>query len=386
MVGIVVKDTTCCLPWNHLATHPNGNVTLCCQTEMANGIGFSKDKSNNLLNMDTTSVPDILNSHSFNLVREEMLLGKEPKACSRCYQAERNGEWNKRQHENLKFNWKSPNRINVVTDDLEFLELRLGNVCNLACATCNSFSSSKWKQDEIKLSKKLPWFTAYDSAQASWFESVEFYAKLAEQSKNVKVIYINGGEPFLIKAHKRLLDDLIAQGVAGEIELEYSTNVTILPEEFLSVWAHFKKVTIMLSVDDIGQRNDWLRWPSKWADVEKNILWYRDNKLDNMIIMVCQTISAMNIFNLHELYDFCKKHQIHHTSNFVFSPVWFSGAVIEPRLKDQLRKELSDLNLQQFESWISSPFDPELLAKLKDLCINLDDIRQISSKNIFKIL
>ena len=62
MVGIVVKDTTCCLPWNHLATHPNGNVTLCCQTEMANGIGFSKDKSNNLLNMDTTSVPDILNS------------------------------------------------------------------------------------------------------------------------------------------------------------------------------------------------------------------------------------------------------------------------------------------------------------------------------------
>jgi hypothetical protein len=200
---------------------------------MANGIGFSKDKSNKLLNMDTTSVPDILNSHSFNLVREEMLLGKEPKACSRCYQAERNGEWNKRQHENLKFNWKSPNRINVVTDDLEFLELRLGNVCNLACATCNSFSSSKWKQDEIKLSKKLPWFTAYDSAQASWFESVEFYAKLAEQSKNVKVIYINGGEPFLIKAHKRLLDDLIVQGVAGEIELEYSTNVTILPEEFL---------------------------------------------------------------------------------------------------------------------------------------------------------
>jgi len=31
-----MSKTFCPLPWNHLATHPNGSVTLCCESDMEN--------------------------------------------------------------------------------------------------------------------------------------------------------------------------------------------------------------------------------------------------------------------------------------------------------------------------------------------------------------
>jgi MoaA/NifB/PqqE/SkfB family radical SAM enzyme len=380
-------DKTCCLPWNHLATHPNGFVTLCCQARMEDGSGFAQNQPGKFMNMDNHDLLEILNSQSFRGTREKMYKGIEPHPCTRCYEAERRGEWNKREYENKRFNWQPRTNVIVGPGDLEFIELRLGNVCNLACVTCNSISSSKWRGDELAIANELPWFKEYlpPEVKSRWFEDEQWYARLAELSANVKRIYINGGEPFLVKAHKRLLADLVAMGVAENIELEYSTNTTILPTDFLDTWKHFKRVTIMLSVDDLGERNEWIRWPSKWTTTNDHLHWYRDNQRDNMFAMVCQTINSLNVFHVADFVDYCHQLNLHHTANFVFEPSWFSAATLTDSEKEQLLTELKPLKLQQLEVWLSTKYNSETKNKQQEFIGSLNKIRNISSNDFARI-
>lgn len=383
----MIKDTTCCLPWNHLATHPNGNVSLCCQAKLDDGSGFAKSQGQ-FLNLENRKVIEILNADSFVNVREQMIKGEIPNTCVRCFDAESNGEWSKRIFENRRFEWNPVNLKKYTSEgNLEFLELRLGNVCNLACATCNSISSSKWVKDEIFLSDKLPWYkeiTYIESKRYKWFEDESFYEKLADENPKIQTIYINGGEPFLIKAHKRLLEKLIEQNKSQKISLEYSTNVTVLPIDYIELWKEFKSVNIMLSVDDIGHRNNWLRWPSRWEDIDKNIYWYIENKLENMDLMVCQTVSSLNVFYINELLDYCRKLNLKHTANFVYSPEIFSAKSLNDNKKESLLNKLKKYNLSQLESWLNLTYDYNSEKKLLEFLKELDNLRKLDSR-IFEL-
>jgi len=379
----MIEDTSCCLPWNHLATHPNGNVSLCCQANLDNGSGFAKSQ-NKLLNLENQKVINILNADSFINVRKEMIEGIKPNACMRCFDAESKGEWSKRIFENRRFNWSPVNLKDRIDEgNLEFLELRLGNVCNLACATCNSISSSKWVKDEIRIANKLPWYkeiTYIENNRYKWFEDEMFYENIAEKNLNLKTIYINGGEPFLIKAHKKLLEKLIERGESQKISLEYSTNVTTTPVEYIDLWKKFKSVNIMLSIDDIDERNNWLRWPSQWHDIDQNINWYVNNKLENMDLIICQTVSALNIFYIDDLITYCNKLNIKHTANFVYFPEIFSSKSLNINEKNFLLNKYKGYNLSQLKSWLQIEYDPIFRNRLVEFIKEIDQLRKIDSK------
>lgn len=377
------NNVTCCLPWNHLATHPNGAVSLCCQAKLDDASGFASTNSK-ILKLDYNSVIDIINSDTFIDTRKKMIEGIKPETCSRCYAAEDKNEWSKRIFENKRFNWNPLDlKEKVLEGELEFIELRLGNVCNLACATCNSISSSKWIRDEKKLAEKMSWYkdiTYIETNNYKWFENEKFYEDLAEKNPSLKKIYINGGEPFLIKAHKRLLEKLIELKRAGEISLEYSTNVTIIPSDYIELFKNFNKVTVMLSVDDIGLRNDWLRWPSSWENINNNIDWYLMNSLSNMDLILCQTVSCLNVFYVDQMIKYCTERNIAYTSNFVFHPKIFSASSLDNDKKERIKKNLDGTNLSQLNSWLSIPYDKASKNKLNDFLNNLDELRNIDSR------
>lgn len=388
-----MEAKTCCLPWNHLATHPNGAVSLCCQTDMTNGLGFASSPDGVLHNLESSSVYAIVNSESFKKVRLEMASGVEPKACHRCYENERLGGFSLRLQENKKYGW-TESRSSVMSDgtiipDLEYIELRLGNVCNLKCVTCNSVSSAKWIVDEQKLEKKISWFKSLKGTkQASWFLSEGFYEELSEH-KNLKTIYINGGEPLLVKEHKTLLENLVLFGRAKEIELKYSTNLTIKDEEAVELWSQFKNVELMLSLDDLGSRNDYLRYPSKWDQLEKNLAWYLKSKVEDSII-ICQTVSALNAEFCSELVLFCQANNIKHTLNLVESPSYLGAASISEENRRKIlsfKNILGEENTAKIHAWLErTPYSIESFSKLKEFMSGIDEIRQANSKNLFPIL
>jgi hypothetical protein len=67
------------------------------------------------------------------------------------------------------------------------------------------------------------------------------------------------------------LELCIRSGRASEIELSYNTNLTVLPERVSSLWPHFRSVSLLCSVDGFGAVNDYIRRPSRWSDIDRNL-------------------------------------------------------------------------------------------------------------------
>ena len=382
----------CHLMWKGLSTHPNGSVSACCQADFSNPNSFART-NNEMLFLGKSSLEEIRNSDSFNQIRLNMLAGQEPPQCHRCYDTERSGGQSKRQQENSTFNWTENDALTNVDGSidtpLQFIELRLGNTCNLACITCNSVSSSKWHRDEQALAKKIEWFKIFEnSKQTRWFESEEFYENLAEISNHVSKIYINGGEPLLIKQHKVLLQKLIDMGVSSNIKLEYSINLTITDSEFIDLWNNFKYVVVQLSIDAVGEMNNYLRYGSDFSKIVENLEWFIANKPENTYYMICQTLSAINYLEVPVLVDFFKKYDLNVNVNPVYSPSYFSAAALVEEEKEQVLHSISKVDNQQMQFavklWLeNNPYDYNERKKMKEVLSALDETRR-TSYNLYR--
>jgi organic radical activating enzyme len=275
-----------------------------------------------------------------------MLNGVEPDACKRCYDDERMGLRSKRIEENERYfshdiahNTQDDGSISL---DFEFIELRLGNVCNLRCRTCNPASSTKWIRDHKMLENKLSFVTKYGNVErGTWYESDTFWEDLLNNSKNVKRIYINGGEPTLIKKHFSYLERLIETGLNKNIELWYNLNLTNVDDELLEYWKQFKKCTISASIDDLGERNEYIRTNSVWHTTLENL---RKLKNESWIeLSVVQTVSLYNIEHVDEFYEFMvhqEKIPVH--INWVYDPVFQQAWHLEDEKKYAIIKKCRD--------------------------------------------
>lgn len=379
-----MSDTLCVLPWMHLATHPNGGASLCCRSNHTKAISWAKKTdSHSLIMLDTDTVTDIMNSDKFNEVRQAMLDGKRPIECEGCWQDEDSGIKSKRQYENERWQHIIPlleKSAKLQNIDLRYVELRLGNICNNACLTCNSYSSSKWYPDEKKIAKVLPWFELRTLENFKWFENPEFYKDLAEKSKSVEEIYINGGEPTLIKAHFSYLNDLISMGVSKNVHLVYSLNMMDIPDNLIELWKEFKQVTVNASIDDIGLRNFYIRYPTQWDETLSSI--DKLNKVKNVSWHVTQTVSILNVHALPDLGDWLKttyNKTPHH--NYVLYPDYLSLSALPEFYKEELRNyyldKLPEHQRIELMNKLKVQYQPNLLLKAKQFITAVDATRKI---------
>jgi organic radical activating enzyme len=355
-----MSNTFCPLPWMHLATHPEGKVTLCCVSDHTNNMSVAKNEGVEL-NLNRNKVIEIVNSDYFVQVRNEMLGGIKPQACMRCYNEEDAGLKSKRKLELSKFG--SNYSGTVITPDLKFIELRLGNLCNVKCRTCNPSSSTQWITEYDKLQNTLPFVVKYPlKIDTNWTQSDEFWDDLLENSKNVELIYINGGEPTLVEKHWNYLERLIERGLHKQVKLWYSINMTNLPDKLLDIWKQFKEVEIHCSIDDIGERNSYIRKGTNWNDVETNLEKIRDNSW--IQASVTQTVSWMNIFYVDEFKEYFNKLGMRTQSNLVYDPKFYSISILPKSLKSVLSNKLtnfdyllehvsSDINIDIFEQGLA---------------------------------
>lgn len=337
-----MSDTFCSLPWIHLASHPHGGVTLCCVSDHTKSINRARNFAGNkveFLDLNRNSVSEIMNSDYFKQTRLQMIAGEKPAACHRCYKEEEGGVRSKRVEENAKFGFTVEQAIaatqqdGTIPVDLQFIELRLGNLCNVKCVSCNPASSSKWSGEYMKLQQELKFVTKYDATiNSSWTESDKFWDDLLEHSKNVSVIYVNGGEPTLVEKHWVYLEKLIEGGLNAQITLWYNINMTNVPDKLLTLWKQFKSVQVTCSIDDLGERNEYIRRGTKWETVIANL-----DKLQQetwIKLSVCQTIGWMNIYYLPEFHEFMKRRNLHVHMNFIYDPVFLSAAHLPLPVKD----------------------------------------------------
>ena len=374
-----MTDTFCPLPWTHLATHPEGKSTLCCVSDHKNNMSAARTHGKVLNFNDGKKVIEIMNSDYYVKVRQQMKEGIKPGACLRCYVEEESLITSKRELELARFGRDFIDNNGVIEPNLKFIELRLGNLCNVRCRTCNPASSSQWVTEYQQLEVDLQFVTHYDKIDTFWTQSDKFWDDLLDSSKQVELIYINGGEPTLVEKHWHYLERLIERGLHKQVKLWYSINMTNVPDKLLEIWKQFKEVEVHCSIDDIGDRNSYIRKGTRWEDVETNLKKLQDNPW--LKFSVTQTVSWMNIYYVKEFKEYFDTLGIQTQSNLVYDPKFYSISILPEQFKERLRERLEGFDY--LLEHVSSDINIDLFKRGLEFNDYLDNNRNESFETIF---
>lgn len=317
------SKTFCILPWIHFATRPNGDMRLCCSANASGAgenhtVGLVKNEKGQPANFGRETPMSAWNNEYMKDVRLTMLEGKIPASCSKCIAEESRGVASKRIWEtgswmedgiDVEELIKQTEEDGTVPEKLVYLDLRLGHTCNLKCVMCSPHDSSQWVSDHKKMyplfqAKELKEQMSWDRKEFNnkWHENPDFWKEMYAQIPNLKQVYFAGGEPLMIREHKWFLEEIIRQGYADKILVRYNTNGLLVNDEIIELWKKFKKVKVGFSIDAVGDRNYYIRYPSDWDTIERN-LHKLDNTPDNIQVSIA---TAIQILNIKHLADFAK--------------------------------------------------------------------------------
>jgi MoaA/NifB/PqqE/SkfB family radical SAM enzyme len=300
------QEKFCVLPWVSLETSPIGTVRPCCLAEEE-----IVDNAGDKFNLSTAQFSTIQNSQYMRNLRREFLDGKQPQTCRKCFREERAGRTSKRMHTLDRLKHMLPEQDwTIDSKPLMFLDLKLGNICNLKCRICGSWSSSTFATEELQFLSPTEKKSSHHYTmlkQGAWpRENPTFWSEIDKVVDQIQYIEFTGGEPFMIREHFDMLQGLVHRGIAGNIEIHYNTNGTQYPEDAADIWKHFKLVEIAISVDDIGARFEYQRSNAVWAEVVANIERFKElrRNYSNIQLQFCCTVNVFNVYYLEDLANY----------------------------------------------------------------------------------
>lgn len=299
------------LPWISIETSPIGTARPCClardEITKIDGTKFDLNKDN---------LETIYHSEYMQNLRKQFLNGEKPETCKLCWDEEAAGRTSKRINSRIrlkelysKVDWENDN-----PDQLWFLDLKLGNICNLKCRICGSWSSSKWAVEELDYMPKdfdKKQHVAYQwLKQGAWPQNPDtnFWSNLKTLLPNIKYLEFTGGEPWLIQEHIDLLKYAVEQGYSKNIDIHYNTNATQLPEDLVQLWKDFGRVDIAFSIDNVGRRFEYERHGAKWQQANQIIdaIHELQKTYKNITTQLCFTVNIQNVLYIDELLVWAK--------------------------------------------------------------------------------
>ena len=310
---MALPEKICMLPWISIETSPIGTARPCClakdEITKPNGSKYS---------LRENTLEEIYHSDYMQDLRKDFLVGNKPETCQRCWDEEAAGRTSKRINSRIRLKeyYNSVDFQNIDPDQLWFVDLKLGNICNLKCRICGSWSSSKWAKEEIDyipelLDRKTHLAYTYLKDGAWPRESEVFWDNLKTLLPNIKYFEFTGGEPFLIEQHFELLRYAVETGDSKHIEIHYNTNGTVFPEQ-AELWANFKHVEIAFSIDNVGDRFEYERYGADWNLVQANIAKFTVLRSSKISTQLCTTINIQNVYYLPELCDWISTQTFDH--------------------------------------------------------------------------
>jgi len=333
----------CNLPWDHLSVHPHGLSSVCCEANFDSPQSTASTNTNPIRIKD--GIEATINSDTYKSIRKEMVEGKVPEACLSCWKVEQAGGKSKRQHvtnKDIDYSIEEDGGIKV---DLKNVELRLGNFCNLKCRGCNAESSTSWISDYYKLKDEVRLPSSYDKLKKAeytdytWTDSNEFYDDLINNARNMELLQISGGEPFLVDKHAYLVDRLVNEGIAKNLTVAYVTNANYSFDKIKPVLdrlKEFKKVVLSVSIDDVAERNTYMRSLSNWNLTIKNLKRYV-NEYPSFDITVTQTFNILNFMYAEELYLYLRNEglDLHIVNNHILNPDYMNANILQKEVRQE---------------------------------------------------
>lgn len=345
----IPHDKFCVLPWVSLEATPIGTVHTCCLNEM----DIVDDSGKPFVLSEANDLTKIQSSNCMQAMRQQFLDGQQPASCNKCWNEEDAGRTSKRMHTLKRLD-------HMITDTewtadakpLMFLDLKLGNICNLKCRICGSWSSSTFAVEELEFVPIAHKKTSHHYQmikQGAWArDNQDLWASIDTIADQIRYLEFTGGEPFMIKEHFQFLETIVDKGIAGQVEIHYNTNGTQFPDNAEDIWQHFKCVEIAFSIDDVNNRFEYQRSNAIWEKVEHNIarfLAMRDRN-PNIRLQVCITVNAFNIMYLEGVANWADKQGFDFIYwNMLHQPSHLSIASLPDTVKQQVKDTLDNISV-----------------------------------------
>jgi MoaA/NifB/PqqE/SkfB family radical SAM enzyme len=300
-----LPKTICMLPWVSIETSPMGTTRPCCLAH-----DEITDENGKKYDLNETNLEVVYRSKYMQDLRKQFRAGEKPKTCQRCWDEEDAGRDSKRIHSRVRLKelYKQVDWANDNPDQLWFVDLKLGNICNLKCRICGSWSSSKWAEEEMNYVKEYTnpkEHIAYTwLKQGAWpRKTTTFWDNMKALLPNIKYFEFTGGEPWMIKEHFELLQFAADQGYSNKIDIHYNTNGTQSGIEYFNLWQQFGRVDIAFSIDNVGPRFEYERYGANWnkANVIIDEVHVKQEYMKNITTQLCFTINIQNVYYLDEL-------------------------------------------------------------------------------------
>lgn len=303
---MILPTTICMLPWISIEASPMGTTRPCCMAheEITDATGKKYD-------LNETNLEEAYHSEYMQDLRRQFRAGEKPETCKRCWDEEDAGRDSKRINSQIRLKelYKQVDWANDDPDQLWFVDLKLGNICNLKCRICGSWSSSKWAEEELAYMPKD--FNKKEHIAYTWLKSgawprktETFWENMRALLPNIKYFEFTGGEPWMIQEHFDLLEYAVSTGDSKHIDIHYNTNSTQDPLPHAEIWKHFGRVDIAFSIDNVGDRFEYERYGANWTranEIIDEVHTLQQGYGINITTQLCFTINIQNVYYLDEL-------------------------------------------------------------------------------------
>ena len=375
------NDTFCALPWINLSTDVNGSLRPCCK--------FAQPDTTNeyqLPNMKEGSLDILWNDQRFQNLRQAFLDGKKPKECQSCWDEESAGinSFRVQFAKDKKIDTSTMLFEPIVTSGPRAMDLKLNNVCNLKCRICGPQASSTFlKEYQEQFNITVEGSDYWISNKILGTSNEEVINKWAEDLIHLE---ITGGEPMASPENIKVLDLLIKSGNAKNITILLNTNGTLYNKKFLDHILQFKEIKMCISVDDLGPRLEYERYPTEWNTIQDNIskfLELRKNN-SNLFLTLCPTVSSFNIYYLTDYLQWSKSLGIFTYYNILHYPPSHSVKNLPDKLKEIVAERLTAKEFNIVKNFLHLSRDNDSLIK-QFISKNeeLDKFRQQDFKTTF---
>lgn len=344
--------TFCAAPWFSLRTNTDGSFAPCCQFSP----GLSKFQGKKNFTVDNDSIEEWRNSDYMKQVRQQLKNGKKIEECKKCWEKEKNNIISLRQEINdsvtdnqgneLQNTWinsffKNPDRkIPLLTADV-----KISNLCNHSCVMCNPYDSSiifkKWYREKEnmfvkeEIKKNQNYFNDIKSVNKKKYSYDMLFEVLKYPIKHLKFL---GGEPLLEKKLLKILSQ-ISDEKKKNISLHFITNGSVDIHEVVKRYhLDYRSISISISLEGVGDVQEWARKGSSWQTVEKNIILAKNN---NIQVSIAHTVQMGTILRLDALLRWCQENQLPITFTYLDNPHYLSADNLSTVLKETIMEKIS---------------------------------------------
>lgn len=298
--------TNCWFAYKGLSIDQDFNLKPCGKSELIFG---------------TYDSPAILQNDKYRKFSYEIFDNKTPEQCFNCTQRENRGLQSRRTYH---YDWFTQTK----QYELEFLDLTLGNLCNLKCRMCNPSLSSQWiKESYLQNNIDVEMF-GFDNTRVNDLLDDEFL-NFIKNCKSLRRIILKGGEPLI---HPRLTDFLAVIQNKANVELQIITNGTRkLSNKLKNLLNEFKKIDIYFSIEAADKMYEYIRGGQHtFKETVSNFLQYRKS-LTNANVNWIYTANIYGVFSFDSL-----QKQLQESCAYIFTSTDFGQIVLNPKFLNPL--------------------------------------------------